>query len=68
MSKTLNNLFVEYTPEQQALIAKRNQLLDQQECLRVHHYRTSETVLTDEDRTYDAIQKEIDKINAAIKA
>ena len=68
MSNKTNSLFVIYTPDQLALLAKRNQLLDQQECLRVHHYRTSETVLTDEDRAYDALRKEIDKINAAIKA
>lgn len=48
------------------LIEKRNKLIDEQEGLQVHHYRTDNTELTDDDKKHDALQSQIDAINAKI--
>jgi len=62
------NLFTEMNSDQLELSSKRNALLKQQDELKVHHYRTNLTVLTDDDRKYDALQKEIDAIESLTTA
>lgn len=59
------NLF-DLTPEQMEIMERRDKLLDKQEALTIHHYRTESTVLTDDDREYDRLRAEIDKLNAQI--
>ena len=50
------NLFSTPTDRQLELIEKRNKLIDEQETLKVHHYRTEGTVLTDEDKKHGELQ------------
>jgi len=57
------SLFTEISIDQLELINKRNALIDQQDKLKAHHYRTNTTVLTEEDRKFDALQKKIDAIS-----
>jgi len=59
----MNTLFTNPTERLLELIEKRNKLIDEQATLKVHHYRTEGTVLTDEDKKHDELQLQIDAIN-----
>ncbi len=61
-------LLAEMTTRQAKLTEKRNKLIDRQEELKVHYYRTGATVLTDDDKKFDNLQKQIDKVNAELSA
>lgn len=61
------NFLQQPTKAQQALIDQRNKLIDEQDELRAHFFRTEETVLTDDDKKFDALQRQIDAINEKLK-
>lgn len=61
------NLFTEMTPKQKKLTEKRNELIDQQDGLKAHHYRTETTILTDDDKKFDDLKKQIEAIDAELK-
>lgn len=48
------------------LINERNRLIDEQEQLKVHNYRTEGTELTEDDKKFDELQVRIDEINTLI--
>ena len=64
----MNSLFAKLNDKQTELMAARDKLIDQQENLKVHHYRSQITTLTAEDRKYDQLQVQIDAINNELYA
>lgn len=63
----MTGLFTTPTDDQLKLMEKRDKLIDEQEKLKIHHYRPEGTELTDDDRKYDELQSQIDAINAELE-
>ena len=49
------------------LTAKRDKILDTMGELKVHHYLTSRTEVTEEDKIFAEYQQQVDDINKEIK-
>ena len=59
----MKSIFDQLTEFDLKIMAERDKLIDRQSGLKVHHYRTKNTALTDADKEYDTLQVQIDDLN-----